>query len=150
MEQKTKAVILILIILLLTTGVGIYIFKKNKIQTQAPTQEAQTENKQQAQAPNNGLLAEKPQPKKAESIKVTSIGGTVSQIAKDSIEITNGAAKIPLQITEQTPVILVEKGKTVVKKVSDIKKGDKVSVMINMENSTIASIQIGESAGSAI
>lgn len=150
MEQKTKAVILILIILLLTTGVGIYIFKKNKIQTEAPVPAPQVEVKQQFQEPNNGLLAEKPAPKNQESIKVTSIAGTISQISKDSIEITNGEAKVPLQINEQTPVILVEKGKTVVKKVADIKKGDKVSVMINMENSTVVSIQIGENAGSAI
>lgn len=137
MTQKTKTILLVVIIFIATVGLGFYMFQQKEASKRQESIQSQA-------GPSNKTL-EKPQ---NQGITGVITGGTVSSVTADSIEIKNGEEKSTYAINKNTAVVSVDGKKIERKSITDIKKGDKVSIMLNESDKSIVAIQIGKDAGS--
>ena len=143
MTQKLKVIISVLVIIVVVV-IGIVVVRKVRVKSQS----AAVNHSQDQQNPN--MQAPSPEkPKAPEAVKVITVRGTVSAIATDSIEVTNGQVKNTFPLTQDISVVFVDGANMQKKALTDIKKGDTVSLMINSANSSVLSIQDGKDAGSA-
>ncbi|MFZ2975698.1 MAG: hypothetical protein WA055_03710 [Candidatus Moraniibacteriota bacterium] len=137
MQQKTKITILIGLITIAILAVAVYMFKKSAFFNPSLKQKKQTQ--QEPEKIPEQKMEESTQPSVITTIQAD---GVVSQVSKDSLEITNDETKNTFILKENISVILVNGAKLEKKKISDIKKNQNVSLMINQADSQIISIQI--------
>jgi len=138
MQQKTKMIILIALIVFIIFATAVFMFKKTKNLFNLGEQNKQAEQLE-SEKQKEGQTGDF-----SKSFTTIEIKGTVAAISKDSIEIQDGETKNTFSLAENIAVLSVSGSKASKKSVSDLKKGQNVSLMLNQANSEIVSIQILE------
>ncbi|MFA5777325.1 MAG: hypothetical protein WC906_02725 [Parcubacteria group bacterium] len=138
MQQKTKMIILIALIVFIIFATAVFMFKKTKNLFNLGEQNKQAEQLE-SEKQKEGQTGDF-----SKSFTTIEIKGTVAAISKDSIEIQDGETKNTFSLAENIAVLSVSGSKVAKKSVSDLKKGQNVSLMLNQANSEIVSIQILE------
>ena len=138
MQQKTKMIILIALIVFIIFATAVFMFKKTKNLFNLGEQNKQAEQLE-SEKQKEGETGDF-----SKSFTAIEIKGTVVAISKDSIEIQDGETKNTFSLAENIAVLSVSGSKASKKSVSDLKKGQNVSLMLNQANSEIVSIQILE------
>ncbi|MFA5777322.1 MAG: hypothetical protein WC906_02710 [Parcubacteria group bacterium] len=142
MQQKTKMIILIALIVFIIFATAVFMFKKTKNLFNLGEQNKQAEQLE-SEKQKEGETGDF-----SKSFTAIEIKGTVVAISKDSIEIQDGETKNTFSLAENIAVLSVSGSKASKKSVSDLKKGQNISLMLNQANSEIVSVQILEGTNS--
>jgi len=135
MEQKTKVGIIVAVLVLLTLGVVVFVnSQKNKaIQNSTVKEKIPTETSKQ----DTRTYQEK-----EPNMKTIFIEGKVTTISPTSIEIIKGEVKNTFPITEKVLVASMRAKDQGIRRITDIKKDDAVTIVLNAANSEVVGIQI--------
>jgi uncharacterized protein (UPF0333 family) len=143
MTHKTKTIILVIIILLASILALGYFLNINKeksatsdLQAQSKVQNTDIPQNSNQNSENKNYQQTQP------NIKTTSINGKVVQVTKDSIIVLNGGVKNTFTITDKVFVVSINPKNSGTKTITDVKKDDNVSVVINTADSQVVGIQI--------